>query len=207
MTTTTTETFFRSHELEPLDIEHTTRETALDILDEPDNFPINDELKEKIVRDLIEKTYYEEIKSGLEGRTKWKTVGDVAEVVSHVLTGLSTIVSFSAGFFSFEGLPFIAGCLGTMALICLKFSSYAMHESRERTSGANKILEILGIKKIVDIATDPVNKDLSRKVNTQSEEKAEASVSLEKKDADNIADMAGSSEEHNSERIRDVLIV
>lgn len=119
----------------------------------------------KIKQDLIEPTYYEDIKNSLYGREKWKKIGDISETISKVLTGFATIFAFAAGYFKLTYLSFIAGCLGTSAIVLLQFSSYAVNESRERTARANIILHDLGIKKIVDIEAGLLNTNIETALN------------------------------------------
>ena len=114
----------------------------------------NTDLKNKIQEELIEKTYYNDIKWNLRSRSIWKGVGDATEALSQILTGAATILAFAAGFFNYAMLSFIAGCLGTGALVFLKFSSYSMKESKERTEEVNQILIKLGMAPVVNVAID-----------------------------------------------------
>lgn len=117
------------------------------------------EIGQKIVKELIEPTYYQDAKTSLEWRSRWKKIGDVSEAMAKILASIATIVAFAAGFFDLSILSFISGCLGTVSLVFLQFSSYAMNESRERTQRTNRILEDLGTMKIIDI-TIPSNKSM-----------------------------------------------
>jgi len=110
--------------------------------------------KELIKKNLINKTYYEDIEQNLKGRSGCKTTADVFDTVSHILLGLSTILAFSAGFFKYDFLSFIAGCLGTFALATRQFSWFAIHKSNEHTSETNRILHVLGMDDIVNITPD-----------------------------------------------------
>ena len=69
---------------------------------------INPELVNKIRKDLIEETYYQDIKYNLGSRTRWKITADVTETISQVLTGITTILAFSAGFFT---INYLLNCL------------------------------------------------------------------------------------------------
>ena len=69
-----------------------------------------------------------------------------------VFTGISTIIAFGAGAYTdYTYLAFIAGCIGTGALVLQKFSTYSKGEYRERTNQANKILKQLSIDSIPDL--------------------------------------------------------
>ncbi len=112
---------------------------------------ITNALIDKINKELIEPTYYDDIKNNLYGRSKWKTISDITETISKILAGITTVLAFAAGFFDMSFLSFMAGCLGTISLVLLQFSSYCSNESKERTIRANQILKNLGITNIIDI--------------------------------------------------------
>jgi phosphate/sulfate permease len=110
------------------------------------------EIKSKIVKEIIVPNYYIEIRDTVKATKKWKKSSNLTELFSKILTGLATIVAFSAGAYTeYTFLSFIAGCIGTGSLVCQQFSTYARGEARERISQANKILHILGIESIPDV--------------------------------------------------------
>lgn len=121
------------------------------------NFRNNKELSKKISKDLLEKTYFNDVKRNLRERCLCKCVGDISEAIAHIFTGVSVVLSFAAGFFDLYILSFLAGCFGTLGIIMLQCSSYSMRESRERTEEINIILERLGISDLPDIAIDSAN--------------------------------------------------
>lgn len=109
-------------------------------------------VKSKIVNDIIVPNYYGEIQDTVQATKKWKKTSNIAELFSKILTGIATIIAFGAGAFTdYTFLSFIAGCIGTVSLVCQQFSTYARGEARERISQANKILQILGIDSIPDV--------------------------------------------------------
>jgi hypothetical protein len=114
----------------------------------------NLDLINKIKTELVEKTYYDDVKYNIRSKSRWKIIGDVTEASSYVMTGIATILAFAAGFSSNTWLSFVAGCFSTGSLVFLQFSSYATRESKERTQQVNKILDKLGIEEIVDITID-----------------------------------------------------
>ncbi len=109
---------------------------------------------EKIKKELVETNYYRDVKYNLASKSRWKIVGDVSEAFANILIVLTSILAFSAGVFNYILLSFIAGCFGTLSLALLRFSSYSMMESRERTQQVNLLLQNLGIDSIVDITID-----------------------------------------------------
>lgn len=115
------------------------------------------EFSNRIMTELIEPSYYDEIKSSMYGRKCWKTTGDVFETLGKVLTGIAAIFAFAAGSFNIGYLSFIAGCINAIGLIFMGFASYSSKESRERTEQVNKILRDLDMKSIVDTTEIEVN--------------------------------------------------
>jgi hypothetical protein len=114
---------------------------------------IDPELVNKIKKDIIEKSYYSDVKFNIRWKSYWKIIADVSETFAHIFTGVSAILAFASGFFNYTLLSFIAGCFGTGALVLLKFSSYAIAQSKERTQQVNLILDKLGIVDIPDITS------------------------------------------------------
>jgi len=137
----------------------------------------DNELKCDIIK-LIATNYLSDVENMIDGRSRWKRIGDVTETVSKVSTGLTSILAFAAGFFGYTVLSFIAGCFGTISLVLLQFSSYAMNESKEYTNEVNRILSQLGIEEVVDIASDPVN---FTNTNNAADSESAAAISKAKK--------------------------
>lgn len=118
----------------------------------------------KVRSEFIEKLYLRDLSYNSNSRFRWKVIADLTEALSHILTGISVIFAFSAGFFEHTLLSFISGCFGTCALVLMQFSSYAMKESKERTEQYNMILDKLGISRIADIAIDSANSRIVKTV-------------------------------------------
>lgn len=133
------------------------------------NQPINDnlhennvspEMIEKIRKELIEKMYYDDIRYNLRSKSRWKYTGDVSETLAHIIIAASIMLAFATGFFNIKFLSFISGSMNTGALVLLRFSSYAMKESKERTDQVNRLIEKLGFDDIPDITIDSANNSI-----------------------------------------------
>jgi hypothetical protein len=122
----------------------------------------------KIKRDLLDSMYYRDVKYNLKSRFRWKFIGDLTEALSHVFTGVATILAFASGFFGIELLAFLSGCFGAISLVILQFSSYAVKESRERTIQVNRILRKLGMEEIADITIDSTGVSNNQHLSTKS---------------------------------------
>lgn len=112
---------------------------------------IDNDLRTKIQVELIEKSYYSDIEYNLNSKSRWKFIGDLTEALAQILLLVATILSFASGTFDNKILAFVSGAVGVGSIVFLRFSSYAMKESQERTEQVNRILEQLGINKIPDI--------------------------------------------------------
>lgn len=111
-------------------------------------------LRRKIKSDLIDPTYYSDVKSNLKARKRWKRLGDFTLTISQICIGICSVISFSAGFFGYNYLSFIAGCFSVLSLIFQHFSTFSMKESENCNKIINEILDKIGLYEIIDIATD-----------------------------------------------------
>ena len=116
------------------------------------------------ITELINERNYSDIKLGLIGRSGWKLTGDICETLGHILVGIASILAFLAGGLNIQYLSFISGSISIGAILFLKFSSYAMKESKERTEIINRILTKMGINTIVDISFDSTVNNLDRTI-------------------------------------------
>lgn len=103
------------------------------------------------LRNKINKQYYDTVNYNMFTNRCWNVTSNLTEALGNILIGLSAILAFATGFFDIMLLSFISGCLATIAMVLLKFSSYSKNESSERLAKINKILEELGIEDIVDV--------------------------------------------------------
>lgn len=111
-------------------------------------------LADKIRTEILERNYYNDINYNIRCKSVCKFTGDLVENLSYITIGLTSIFSFAAGFFDNIYLAFISGLFGVLSMSLLKFSYYAMKESRERTEQVNIILRRLGIEEIPDIVIE-----------------------------------------------------
>lgn len=112
---------------------------------EENNFKIRDTIKIKIVHDLIEPFYVEDIKSMIRGKKCWKLSGQIFETVSKVLVAVGGIISFSSGYFNDPILSFLAGSISTLSLATLQFSSFAYMENKKQGQDLNVLLKKLNL--------------------------------------------------------------
>jgi len=110
-----------------------------------DTFKISDEIKIKIVHDLIEPFYVNDIKSIIKNKKCWKLSGQVFETISKILVAIGGIVSFSSGYFNDPILSFFAGSISTLSLATLQFASFAYMENKKQGQDLNILLKKLNI--------------------------------------------------------------
>jgi len=112
---------------------------------EENNFKIRDSIKIKIVHDLIEPFYVDDITSMIRGKKYWKSSGQIFETVSKVLVAIGGIMSFSSGYFNDPILSFLAGSISTLSLATLQFSSFAYMENKKQGKDLNVLLKKLNL--------------------------------------------------------------
>jgi hypothetical protein len=107
------------------------------------------------IRDMIAAAYKNEVRSMITWRDVWKRLGDTCEAVAKGLTGVSAVLAFAASAIRDPGtadiLSFTSGSVGTIGLVLLTYASYAIRESRQRTSEINGMLDSIGVTPIPDI--------------------------------------------------------
>lgn len=107
---------------------------------------IGDLLKEQILKQLVEPSYYTDVNETLRGRKCWRVSGHVFESVSKILLAVSSVLSFAAGVYDDKLLSFIAGTLSTTSLACFQFSLYSMRMHKKNSLELNQLLEKIDIE-------------------------------------------------------------
>lgn len=107
---------------------------------------IGDQLKEEILRKLVEPSYYIDVNETLKGRKCWRVSGHVFESFSKILLAVSSVLSFAAGVYDDKVLSFIAGTLSTTSLACFQFSLYSMRMHKKNSLELNQLLEKIDIE-------------------------------------------------------------
>ena len=109
------------------------------------------------IRRAVADEYRREVLHLLKWRHLWKKTGDFAEAFAKGLAGASTVLAFAASSNisqkTTDVLAFTSGCVGTLSLVLLGYSSYATRESQQRTSEMNIMLGALEITPVPDIAS------------------------------------------------------
>jgi hypothetical protein len=116
----------------------------------------------KIRKDLVEESIYNDIKYNIRSKSRWKFIGDLTETIAHLFMLAGSVLAFATGSFNIINLSFASGSCGILSLSLLRFSSYAMKESSERTVQVNMLLEKIGISKLPDITINPTTRNSLR---------------------------------------------
>ena len=120
------------------------------------------------MKKVIGPEYERDVKELLAARHVWKKVKDNIEVVSKIMSGLASVIAFGASSIkdpsASDWMAFGAGCVGTLSLTLMLFSSYSGKVSRQRTRELNNILRLAGVTPVAQIAsaTDADAEDMQR---------------------------------------------
>jgi hypothetical protein len=109
---------------------------------------IGDELKEIIMRQLIEPSYYGDVNETIKGRKCWRVSGHVFESLSKILLAASGVISFAAGVYDDKIMSFIAGTLSTISLATFQFSLYSFKQHKKNSMELNLLLEKINIETV-----------------------------------------------------------
>jgi len=151
----------------------------------------------KIIQDIIAPNYYEDVSELINSREKWRRVSNWFETIGKILMALSTIVAFASGYYNFQILSFIAGSLGTISMACQQFSIYSVNESKERNNQVNKILKDLNIKRLKDLTdVDDNSSDKTKKNNNL--------INLDNSDTTYNSDNSNNSNKSNNSNNSDI---
>ena len=119
--------------------------------------------------ELIEPSYFTDVKEMLEDRKSWRNIGDHFSTISKIFVGLSGVFSFASGNFQNQNFSFIAGTISVLSLVCLQFSSYALKESKRKTDDLNKILTKLNISNIPEFNSENYKTFRNDRINKNEE--------------------------------------
>ena len=111
----------------------------------PSDLQIRDSIKTKIVQELIEPSYRDDIENMISGKKCWKLTGQIFETISKFLVAIGGIMSFSSGYFNDPVLGFLAGSISTMSLATLQFSSFAYIQNKKQGQDLNVLLKKLNL--------------------------------------------------------------
>ena len=109
------------------------------------------------LKKVIGPQYERDVKDLLNARHTWKKTRDVIEVVSKIMSGLGSVVAFGASAIkdpiASDWMAFGAGCIGTLSLTLMLFSTYSGRVSRQRTRELNNVLRAIGVTPVAQIAS------------------------------------------------------
>lgn len=139
-----------------------------------DERKISDEVKIRILTELIEPSYYGDVNETIRGRKCWRISGHVFETISKIFLAATGILSFSAGFYHIDSLSFIAGAFSTISLAMFQFAGYSFGQNKKNTVELNQLLSKLNIEQVPVFDNKPYdNSQVSFRVaeeSTQNEE-------------------------------------
>jgi hypothetical protein len=99
------------------------------------------ELHTTIEDQVINPDILDEIKSLLSSRNRWRKVSNISETSGQLFMIASTVLAFASGVYKCnDSLSFAAGSVNVGSIALLKFGTYALNESAERTRLLNDFL-------------------------------------------------------------------
>jgi len=113
-----------------------------------DERKISDEVKIKILTELIEPSYYGDVNETIRGRKCWRISGHVFETISKIFLAATGILSFSAGFYHIDTLSFVAGAFSTISLAMFQFAGYSFGQNKKNSMELNQLLSKLNIEQV-----------------------------------------------------------
>ena len=119
----------------------------------------NNFIKHKIIKEIIEPFYLEDIKNNINNEKKYKSLGTSFELTSKIMITISSILSLSSGFFNYPLLSFMAGSTSTISLACIQFASYFYKKSNSNIIELNSLLQKIHIDTIPVEATNVTIKE------------------------------------------------
>jgi hypothetical protein len=110
--------------------------------------PVSAEIRERVLQELIEPSYFQDVEEMVRGRRYWRIAGQKFETLSKIFVAFGGILSFSGGYFHNTILSFLAGSFATITLACLQMSSHSFQQSMRQTKKLNILLEKLRIQSV-----------------------------------------------------------
>jgi hypothetical protein len=141
---------------------------------------VGDLLKEKILIDLVEPSYFIDVNETIKGRKCWRISGHVFESLSKILLAASGVISFAAGVYDDKLLSFIAGTLSTVSLATFQFSLYSLRMHKKNSLELNQLLDKLNIDTLpIFEVTKTSNENLQNEIDTFTQQESYAMFAKE----------------------------
>jgi hypothetical protein len=129
----------------------------------------SNELKIRIEKELLEPSYYDEVKTIIRNKEYWHNTGKVFEVISKLLISSGCVLSFSSGYYQNPTLSFISGSISTCSLAMIQFSTFCYKEEQKNRAYMSKILNKFNIRSY-DAVTEQTVDSIELSVNGENNE-------------------------------------
>jgi hypothetical protein len=134
---------------------------------------VGDLLKEKILKELVEPSYFIDVNETIKGRKCWRISGHVFESLSKILLAASGVISFAAGVYDDKLLSFVAGTLSTVSLATFQFSLYSLRMHKKNSLELNQLLDKLNIDTLpIFEVTKATNETLQNEIDTFTQQES-----------------------------------
>lgn len=110
--------------------------------------------RKNIIINKLQPAYINDISDTIDGRYKWRKIGEFLFVVAKALALINVIFSYLGTFLKNEIITFVGAVGGTVGLYLMHHASEAIAESRKKNNEANELLRDLGIDGLPDILNE-----------------------------------------------------
>ena len=122
-----------------------------------------EQLKDYIVKDLLQPSIIADIQDMLKWKYWWRKIGNYLSTLSHLLIIISAIFAFAETYFQQLWIAFAAGCISLFGVYVARAADLAHKESESHTKEINKLLKDMNIEEIPDGITDTVTSKSNKK--------------------------------------------
>lgn len=99
----------------------------------------------EVVKPRLRQMYIAEMESNITWKLRWRSISSACLAASKVLVGAATVCDFVAGSYQNADFTFAAGCVNTLGLVLIGFSSWARAESKKRNAELTRLLSSFDI--------------------------------------------------------------
>jgi len=103
-------------------------------------------LRRNLIQNVLHPELTNEIKSSMTWRFRWNKMASCAMGMSELFVMANVVACFSAGYFGYSWISFVAGCLAVVSTAVKKFSFFSSRNSRSKTMQVNSLLSHVGIQ-------------------------------------------------------------
>lgn len=109
----------------------------------------NDPFIAKTLDEKLKALYVYELENDITWKTRWKKIGNICIATSKLIVSFAIVFDFMSGVYDRYELTIAAGCINTVALSMLAYSSFAFSRAKSRSSA------LLTLSHVPEIPQEP----------------------------------------------------